>query len=124
MFLVKVNLSLENVSCALIKLHAMKTKGAVEVQLHAFLTSPLDGDECSASRSGLFNLTERTPNNHWIGECVGPRTGIDAMVKREIPVSAGNRTPVVQSRSLVTVLTELLWLRYMYIYFMYMRVVG
>jgi len=34
--------------------HAMKTYGGVEVQLHAFVTSELDGGEWSASRFGRF----------------------------------------------------------------------
>jgi hypothetical protein len=37
-----------------IKHHAMKTCGGVKVQLHALLTSALDGGEWSASSSGRF----------------------------------------------------------------------
>jgi hypothetical protein len=41
-------------SLCLIKHHAMKTVGRVEVQLHAFLTLALGGGECLASCSGRF----------------------------------------------------------------------
>jgi hypothetical protein len=37
----------------------MKTYGGVEV--HELLTSAVDGDELSASRSGPFTLGERAP---------------------------------------------------------------
>jgi hypothetical protein len=45
----------------------MKTYWGVEVQIHAFLTSALDGGELSASRPGSFKPRERVPSNHWIG---------------------------------------------------------
>jgi hypothetical protein len=50
----KVKLSL-----CLTKYHAMKTYWGVEVQLHAFLISALDGGEWSASRTGRFDPWER-----------------------------------------------------------------
>jgi hypothetical protein len=28
---------------------------------------------------------ERDPGTHWIGGCIGPRAGLDAVVKRKIP---------------------------------------
>jgi hypothetical protein len=39
----------------------MKMYRRVEVQLHAFLTSALDGGERSASRLGRFNPGESAP---------------------------------------------------------------
>jgi len=39
---------------------------------------------------------ERTPDTHRKGGWVGPRAGLDAMVKRKIPSPTGNRTPVFQ----------------------------
>jgi hypothetical protein len=45
----------------LIKHRAMKTYGAVEVQLLAFLTSALSGGEWSLSRPGRFTAGERVP---------------------------------------------------------------
>jgi hypothetical protein len=62
---VKVKLSL------LIKHHAMKTYGGVDVQTHVFLTSALVGGEWSASRSGRF-----IPASHWIGVWVGLIAGL------------------------------------------------
>jgi hypothetical protein len=50
-----------------------------------FLTSALDGGEWSASRPGRFTLSERAPGTHWIGSWVGPRTVLDAVVKRKSP---------------------------------------
>jgi hypothetical protein len=48
------------------------------------LTSTLDGDEWSASRTGRFTLRERAPSIHWIGGWIGPRAGLNAVVKRRI----------------------------------------
>jgi hypothetical protein len=52
----KVKLSLR-----LINYHAMKTWCGVKVWLHAFLTSALDGDECSASYPGRIIPGETIP---------------------------------------------------------------
>jgi hypothetical protein len=49
------------------------------------LTSALDGDEWSRSRSGHFTSRKRTPSTYWIGGWVGPRAGLEAVVKRKIP---------------------------------------
>jgi hypothetical protein len=48
------------------KHHDMKTFWGVEVYLHTFLTSELDGGEWSASRPGRFNPRETAPYTHWI----------------------------------------------------------
>jgi len=45
----------------------MKVYWGVDVCLHAFLTSELDGGEWSASRPGHFTPRERTPGTHWLG---------------------------------------------------------
>jgi hypothetical protein len=92
---VKVKLKL---SLCLTKHHAMKTYCGVEVQLHAFLISVLDGGEWSASRPGRFTARERAPGTRWIGGWVGPRAVLDA-VKRKIlsPRRESNpRTPIIQ----------------------------
>jgi hypothetical protein len=57
----------------------------VEVQLHGFLTSALDGGEWRASRRGRFTPRVRAPGTHRIGGWVGPRAVLDATVKRKIP---------------------------------------
>jgi hypothetical protein len=76
----------------------MKTYGRVETQLHVFLTSAVGGGEWLASRSCSFTPGERVSDTRWIGGCVGPRVGLDAVAKIKIPfiVSSGNGTPVVQ----------------------------
>jgi hypothetical protein len=56
------------------------------LQLHAFLTTALDGDEWSGSRSGRFTHRERAPGTHWIGGWVSPKADMDE-VTGKIPVS-------------------------------------
>jgi hypothetical protein len=63
------------------------------------LTSALDGGEWSASRPGRFTRRERAPDTHWIGGWMGPRTVLDAVVKRKIPSprrESNHRTLIVQ----------------------------
>jgi hypothetical protein len=64
----------------------METYWGVEVYLHAFLTSELDGGEWSDSRPGRFIPRERTPGTHWIGGWVGPKAVPDAVLKRNLTV--------------------------------------
>ena len=59
---VKVKLS----SC-LIKYHIMKTYGAMEIQLHAFLTSALYGGEQSVSHLGHFISSKTAPLSQRLG---------------------------------------------------------
>jgi len=61
----------------------MKTYWGVEVWLHAFLISALDEGKWSASRPSRFTPEERIRSTHWIGGCVGPRTGLDAVTRRK-----------------------------------------
>jgi hypothetical protein len=49
------------------------------------LTSALDGGERPDSRPGRFAPRERAPGTHWIGGWVGPRAGLNTVVKRKIP---------------------------------------
>jgi hypothetical protein len=49
------------------------------------LTSALDGGEWSDSRLGRFTSRVRATGTHWIGGWVGPRDGLEAVVKRKIP---------------------------------------
>jgi hypothetical protein len=63
------------------------------------LTSALDGGEWSASRPSHFTARERALCTDWIGGWVGPRTVLDAVVKRKIPSprrESKPRTPIVQ----------------------------
>jgi hypothetical protein len=74
---VKVKLSLY-----LTKHCATKMCWGVEVELNAFLTSALDGGDWSPSRPDPFIPRERGPSIHWIGGWVGPRAGLDTVMKR------------------------------------------
>jgi hypothetical protein len=63
------------------------------------LTSALDGGEWSASRPSRFTPRERAPCTHWIGDWVGPRAVLEAVVKRKIPSprrESNPTTPIVQ----------------------------
>jgi hypothetical protein len=57
------------------------------------LTLALYGGEWSALRPGRFTPRERTPDTHWIGGWVGPRAGLDAVVKRKIPSPCRDSKP-------------------------------
>jgi hypothetical protein len=61
----------------------MKAYGEVEVTIDVLLTSALVGGEWSASRPCRFTPGERTLGTHWIGGWVGPRAGLDDVVKRK-----------------------------------------
>jgi hypothetical protein len=63
------------------------------------LASALDWGEWSASRPGRFIPKERASGTHWIGGWVGPRAGLDAVVKRKIPTTAGSRNRDHPARS-------------------------
>jgi hypothetical protein len=58
----------------------MKAYWGVEVYLHAFLITALDGGELSASRPVSLNPRERAPGTHRIGGWVGPRAGLNVVV--------------------------------------------
>jgi hypothetical protein len=63
------------------------------------LTSALYEGEWSASRRGRFTPRERAPVTHWIGGWVGPRAGLNAVVKRKIPAprqESNPKTPIFQ----------------------------
>jgi hypothetical protein len=65
----------------------------VEVWLHEFFTSALDGGEWSPYPQG------KSPGIHWTGGWLAPRTVLDAMMKRKIPSTcreSNPRTPIVQ----------------------------
>jgi hypothetical protein len=58
------------------------------------LTSAVDGGEWSASHPDRFTPREGDPGAHWIGDWVGPRAVLNAVVKRKIP---GPRNMVVST---------------------------
>jgi hypothetical protein len=99
-------------SLCLTKHHAMKTYGRVEVWLHTFLASALDGDEWSASRPSRVTPGGKSPPpsiplNRRL--CVDTRVCLDAVAKRKekpFPTHAQNRTPIVHPVT-VTIITEL-----------------
>jgi hypothetical protein len=62
----------------------MKTVGTGG-NLHAFLTSALDGVKWSASPNCRINPMERADGTHWIGGWVDPRAGLYTVAKRKIP---------------------------------------
>jgi hypothetical protein len=77
----------------------MKVYWGLDLELQAFLILALAGGEWLASRSDRFTSRERTPCTHWIGGWVGPRAGLDALVKEKFPAPTGKRTPDHPARS-------------------------
>jgi hypothetical protein len=63
----------------------------VEVYFHVSLTSALYGGVWSASRPGFFTPRERAPCTHWTGGWVGPRTGLDAVMRKIRSPSDGEK---------------------------------
>jgi hypothetical protein len=53
------------------------------------------GSDWSASRHGRFTRGVRAPGTHWIGDWVGPSTGLNAVRGEKVAISPGNRTTVV-----------------------------
>jgi len=50
----------------------------------------------SASQTSRFTPRERTPGTQWIGGWVGPRSSLDAMIRRKIPGPYWN-PPVIEA---------------------------
>jgi hypothetical protein len=73
-----------------VKHHNINTYTGVKLQLHAFLTSALDGGEWSAARPGRFTPGVRAPGTYWIGRWVGPSAGLDAVARRKNPYRESN----------------------------------
>jgi hypothetical protein len=85
----------------------MKAYWAVEVYLHAFLTSALDGGEWSASRPGCFT-PGRTPDIHWRRGGHRSRFGRGGEEKNSQPLP-GLEPPIIQPVA-QRYTTELSWL--------------
>jgi hypothetical protein len=79
----------------------------MEVQLHAFSISVLDGGEWSASCPGRFTPEKIIPRTHWIGGWISRTACLDAVVKRKFPSSCRELNPYRPARSLVTMLNDL-----------------
>jgi hypothetical protein len=50
----------------------------------------------------------RAPGTQWIEDWVGPRTGLNAVLKRKIFYSTGNRNPLLKYLRYRSILPELL----------------
>jgi len=80
----------------------------VEVQVHAFLASALDGSKWSASRPSCFTPWAKVPGTHWIGGCAGPRAGLDVAANRKQFLTYRESNPRRLACSLVITLTGFL----------------
>jgi hypothetical protein len=78
--------------------HALKAYWGVDVELHTFFISALDGGEWSVSRPGRFTLRERDHVTHWRGGLMGLRADLDAtMDKVQKHNSVNTNTPSSES---------------------------
>ena len=76
-----------------VPVHVVKAYWVVEVQLHSFLTSALDGDVWLASRFGCF-----ATGTNWIGGWVATRAGLEKLWRREQSLAAArNWTTIPRS---------------------------
>jgi hypothetical protein len=73
----------------------MKTYWGVEVYLHEFLNSALDGGKWSASRPSRFTPRERAHGTYCIEGWEDPGAGLDAVVKKKIPSPCWNSNPPI-----------------------------
>jgi hypothetical protein len=78
-----------------------------------YLTLALDGGEWSASRPGRFTTKERAHGTHWIAGWVGPRAGLDKVVKRKITSHCRDWNPPIVQPLAQRYMTELSRLLFM-----------
>jgi len=71
----------------------MEVYWEVEVWLHAFLTTAIDGCEFQLHDPAALLPGNDPPGIHWIGGWAGPRAVLDAVVKRKIPDSCRDSNP-------------------------------
>jgi hypothetical protein len=64
----------------------MKAYGGVDVYIDALLSLALRGRERSSSRPGRFTFEDGAPGAYWIGGCLGPSGGLDAVAKKKVPL--------------------------------------
>jgi hypothetical protein len=55
----------------------------------------MEGGEWSALRRGRFTPRETALGTHWIGDWVGPRAVLDAVVKRKILSHRRESNPII-----------------------------
>jgi hypothetical protein len=67
----------------------MMVYGGVDLLIHNFLTSALDGGEWSASRFCHFTLEERASITHWTRCGEDPTAGLDEMEKLKFLTLSG-----------------------------------
>jgi hypothetical protein len=73
--------------------------------LHPFLNLALDGDELSASRSGLFT-PGKNPDTHWIGDWGAPEPVFTWWRGEEYPSCCRKLNPCLLTRVQVTIPAE------------------
>jgi hypothetical protein len=73
----------------------MKKYGGMDVHIDVLLTSELDAGKWSASRRGSFTPRGIPPpfGTHWIGGCVCPRAGLNAVQERKNSCSCPQSKP-------------------------------
>jgi hypothetical protein len=81
-------------------------RGGVQLWLHSFLTSALDGREWVTSRLGHCN-PGKNPGTHLTGGGVGPTAGLHVLENSKSVAASKIRTPNHPAASLVTVPTLL-----------------
>jgi hypothetical protein len=72
----------------------MKTYGGVEICIHVFFTSSLDGGELSFSRPGSFIPGVIVSGTNWTGDWLGPRVDLGAVKKTKISCPCRESNPV------------------------------
>jgi hypothetical protein len=88
--------------------------GGVEVHVHIFLSSVVDGDKWSALRSECFTHGKTPPGTHWIRGCVSLRVGLDDAGRENLLVLSRIEPQFLGSPTfnLVTIPTEMTCLKY------------
>jgi hypothetical protein len=90
--------------------HVMKSDRGIEVWFQSFFALAQDESEWSASYTICFTLREKTTDTLQTGGLVGPRTSVDVCLREKSAACPGNQTSDHLAHSLVTMVTELLWL--------------
>jgi hypothetical protein len=64
---------------------------------YSFLTSALDGGECSASRPSHTLTLGKDPGTHWVGGWVGLRAGLNTETRGKTFASVRDETLAIES---------------------------